>query len=114
MRRIVVSHGVVEQALHPIRCRVPACLANVQPFSRGRSLINPAMYFPAQANGCVRGKHGRNRPCSSTRFDTAGLPSMTRSRSCLTGLRVSHLDDLEAPALVINRVRPTPLTSENR
>lgn len=62
---------------------------NVPNILRGRSLINPAIYFPACANGSRRAKHGANRPFSTARFDTASSPSaMTAAAasrfSCLT------------------------------
>jgi hypothetical protein len=43
---ILVAHGVVEQSLHPIRRGIPRVLGQRPPVLRGRSLINPATYFP--------------------------------------------------------------------
>jgi hypothetical protein len=58
--------------------RSPLRRAMLHPFTRGSSLASADTYLPACSHGCVRAKHGRSRPSSSSRFRSASpAPTLT-------------------------------------
>jgi len=101
---LVVPHGVME---HPAGCRSgvgsPAYSATVQPFLRGKSLINAATYLRACANGS---------PPGETRLQP-GIQLGQGQRSPLTGYpgRRGRLRQfLRHNSMILRRLHLAPVT----